>query len=913
MRRILFCALLVACGLAGAEPRWTPGVKLPANTFVAGSDGGAAAAAVVRALVSGDFAANIINGTAIADGAITNVDINAAAAIDDTKLATIATAGKVSDTALSANVPLKNASNTFSSTNTFSADITFTGGANALTVGVPNTPVATADSIFAASATTQIPVVIQRKVGQTAPLLEIQNQVATPMSWFDSNGYLNISEILASNLGFSVRGFPNTGSGVGGTVDIFGGNSGPGATGNGGAILVRGGQAVSTNGNGGAVAVDGGEKSGAGTGGAVTIGTTNAESVTIGRTTKTVTLPGSLSTGNTTIQAGAAAGVPLTLKNSAGNTIMEFGTGAATNVDTTSVYIGTDAGEATTIPSGDDYNTFIGYRAGKSNTLGRDSTAVGSDALYSYTTNGQGTQDGLNTAIGSQALLALVSGNSNVSVGQKSGTNLLGSTNSFYGTKSGASWTTGTGNVVIGEQAASSGLADITGDYNVIVGQGAMATLGAKNYNTVGGRYAFRLQGIADDNTGWGYAVGENNLTGTRNSYFGLQTGLTATVANDVSGFGWKVLEANTGGTNSGFGAAALRANTDAIGNNAFGYRSQTTVTTGGQNCSFGNDSLRLNVSGIRNCAFGNFALEAATAGGGQSSAFGYRAGVGLTSGEGNSFLGADAGALITTGNFNVFIGLGSGGVASNVPNSTNQTFISGHPDVPILDVYFGGGMLDASPPSYTINGTGNNTVNGAGANINIAGGKGNGTGVGGSIVLQTAATGTTLRDVVTVDSTAQVKLGIVSTTTGTLALAHASSANLTTLSAGNATEAAAYVLPTAKPVTETRTLQSTTTGTMSWGVGFLHGSATLNFGNILAGASEELTITVTGAATSDPVTIGLDDAAIDAGTAAEDGMAYVWWVSAANTVTLRATNRNTVTAVDLPSGTFKATVLKQP
>lgn len=45
-----------------------------------------------------------ISSSMIADGAIVNVDINAAAAIADTKLATIATAGKVADTALSANV-----------------------------------------------------------------------------------------------------------------------------------------------------------------------------------------------------------------------------------------------------------------------------------------------------------------------------------------------------------------------------------------------------------------------------------------------------------------------------------------------------------------------------------------------------------------------------------------------------------------------------------------------------------------------------------------------------------------------------------------------------------------------------------------------------------------------------------------
>ena len=48
--------------------------------------------------------ASSVNSSMIADGAIVNADVNASAAIADTKLATIATAGKVADTALSANV-----------------------------------------------------------------------------------------------------------------------------------------------------------------------------------------------------------------------------------------------------------------------------------------------------------------------------------------------------------------------------------------------------------------------------------------------------------------------------------------------------------------------------------------------------------------------------------------------------------------------------------------------------------------------------------------------------------------------------------------------------------------------------------------------------------------------------------------
>ena len=72
------------------------------------------------------------SGTDITDGTITNADISPSAAIADTKLATIATAGKVSDSALSSNIARLNASQTFSGSNTFGdspADLTQLHGA----------------------------------------------------------------------------------------------------------------------------------------------------------------------------------------------------------------------------------------------------------------------------------------------------------------------------------------------------------------------------------------------------------------------------------------------------------------------------------------------------------------------------------------------------------------------------------------------------------------------------------------------------------------------------------------------------------------------------------------------------------------------------------------------------------------
>lgn len=85
-----------------------------------------------------------------------------------------------------------------------------------------------------------------------------------------------------------------------------------------------------------------------------------------------------------------------------------------------------------------------------------------------------------------------------------------------------------------------------------------------------------------------------------------------------------------------------------------------------------------------------------------------------------------------------------------------------------------------------------------------------------------------------------------------------------------------------------------------------LYGSNTLNFGTITAGAKEDLTITVTGAAVGDPVIPGIPHGSVDASAM------FMMWVSAANTVTVRCMNFDVISSIDPASGTFKATVIKQ-
>ena len=149
-----------------------------------------------------------VTSATIVDGSIVNADVNAAAGIVDTKLATIATAGKVSDTALSSNVPLKNAANAFT------ADQTLTGGVNALTVGVPTTADATADTILASSATTQTPLVIQGVASQSVPLMEVQNSTGAVKASIDNLGIITAG-VLTNEKGFTSPGYYNSSGSLG--------------------------------------------------------------------------------------------------------------------------------------------------------------------------------------------------------------------------------------------------------------------------------------------------------------------------------------------------------------------------------------------------------------------------------------------------------------------------------------------------------------------------------------------------------------------------------------------------------------------------------------------------------------------------------------------------------------------------
>jgi len=142
-----------------------------------------------------------------------------------------------------------------------------------------------------------------------------------------------------------------------------------------------------------------------------------------------------------------------------------------------------------------------------------------------------------------------------------------------------------------------------------------------------------------------------------------------------------------------------------------------------------------------------------------------------------------------------------------------------------------------------------------------------------------------------TTSPTARLHLAAGTATASTAPLKFTSGTNLTTAEAGamefNGTNL--FFSP------------STTRHTVNHG---LTGSATLDFPSTTTLLSADLTITVTGAADGDVVSLGVPNAAVNANTC------YTAWVSATNTVTVRFNNYSSGT-VNPASGTFKVFVTK--
>jgi fibronectin-binding autotransporter adhesin len=126
----------------------------------------------------------------------------------------------------------------------------------------------------------------------------------------------------------------------------------------GGALTIAAGAAAATNANGGALTLDAGALAGSGTGGAITIGGTAANSIALGRTGKTTTVSGNLTvaetvqlSGNTTIGNAATDTLTVTAVVATDVTLIKevnhtVSVGASTTADTAGANLTIAAGAA---------------------------------------------------------------------------------------------------------------------------------------------------------------------------------------------------------------------------------------------------------------------------------------------------------------------------------------------------------------------------------------------------------------------------------------------------------------------------------------------------------------------------------------------------------------------------------------
>jgi hypothetical protein len=189
----------------------------------------------------------------------------------------------------------------------------------------------------------------------------------------------------------------------------------------------------------------------------------------------------------------------------------------------------------------------------------------------------------LNTAMGTSALLSLISGgNGNTAAGSKAlQFNTSGNENAAFGSLALNSNTTASGNAAFGYSALTSNTA---GYSNTAVGTGSLSANTAGNSNT-----ALGFQALLDTTTGY-----QNTATGV-DALFSNTTGNYNVAAGSEA-----LLDNSTGSANLAFGIEALLHNTTGSSNIGVGYAGGYNLTTGSNNIDIANVGVAAESGAIR-------------------------------------------------------------------------------------------------------------------------------------------------------------------------------------------------------------------------------------------------------------------------------------------------------------------------
>jgi hypothetical protein len=212
--------------------------------------------------------------------------------------------------------------------------------------------------------------------------------------------------------------------------------------------------------------------------------------------------------------------------NTTNSIFVGMGAGNTISTGTDNTVLGVNAGSSITAQTaGAQQDTFLGYEAGQTCTTCVESTFLGFQAGLDYlgypTGSQSGLEDGNNTFVGSWAGYQEL-GTSNTYIGQKAMQNMASSSDSgnvALGAHAGTAFTSGIGNIVIGNQSANNGT-NVSGNNNTIMGYQTVGGEGALTANVfigdgVLGNATSTLQTLTNDTVigaGAGY-----NMTGGSN------------------------------------------------------------------------------------------------------------------------------------------------------------------------------------------------------------------------------------------------------------------------------------------------------------------------------------------------------------------------------------------------------------
>jgi hypothetical protein len=234
------------------------------------------------------------------------------------------------------------------------------------------------------------------------------------------------------------------------------------------------------------------------------------------------------------------------------------------------------------------------------------------------------------------------------------------------------------------------------------------------------------------------------------------------------------------------------------------------TLSSGTQNVMLGTGAGTALTVQAGSVFVGFNAANAAT--GGNNIVIGRSAGPTLTTGSNNILMGAlsdtGAGTICSVG-IGKGVSLGHDGCVAlglDAATTANQQCVIGGGTSPynITEMYVGRGVVNARPIGSTITTTGGSGTNIAGAALQIAGGRGTGTGVGGAVVFKTASAGSSgsalnaLADRVTINSVGDL---IINTVGRGLQIKEGSNAKMgtATLVAGTVTVSTTAVTATSR------------------------------------------------------------------------------------------------------------------